>query len=74
MSGNTSNTTYHYANVAVHGPGARIEKDACKAGIVMVGVSGGTFSNLTGIQEATESNEIQPSNQLGTQKNVHFKL
>ena len=65
MSGNGSSATNNYSVISSHGNNAKIESGAVRMGIAMVGVSGGNFSNLIGIQEAPSKNEDGISNDLG---------
>ena len=65
MSGDGSNINITYAAVSTHGNNARIETDGVKIGISMVGTKGGTFSNLTGIQQTSSSSDVQSNHQQG---------
>ena len=65
MSGNGSSATNNYSVISSHGNNAKIESGAVRMGIAMVGVSGGNFSNLIGIQEAPPRHEDDVITDIG---------
>ena len=72
MSGDGSSATNNYSVISSHGNNAKIESGAVRMGIAMVGVSGGNFSNLIGIQEAPPKNEDNITTDIGNIKS-NFK-